>query len=204
MIAAKLITKKLWEFFAYPKPAANIVDELATVFINANLEIAPLVRAILNRPEFYSVEAKQGLVRTPTEWSVALMVHTGLTAAAIGIFNFGEGMGQRVFDPPNVAGWKSNHYWMTTSAVSGRANVAKKVAGLMRANNGWNHLYAMSSAASVDAVAAQFGLALSALSRQVLIDAHTAERLASNGSVAKAVTNLLIMIMLTAEMNVPT
>ena len=204
LIAAKLIAKKLWEFFAHPKPAANIVDELATVFINANLEIAPLVRAILNRPEFYSVEAKQGLVRTPTEWSVALMVHTGLTAAAIGIFNFGEGMGQRVFDPPNVAGWKSNNYWMTTSAVSGRANLAKKVAGLMRANNGWNQLYAMSSAAAVDTVAAQFGLTLSALSRQVLVDAHSAERLASNGSVTKAVTNLLIMVMLTAEMNVPT
>jgi hypothetical protein len=35
-----------------------------------------------------------------------------------------------------------------------------------------------------------------------MIDAHQAERVAANGSNSKAITNLLVMMMLTAEMNV--
>jgi uncharacterized protein (DUF1800 family) len=111
-------------------------------------------------------------------------------------------MGQRVFDPPNVAGWKANGYWMTTSALSGRANLAKKVASLMRLNGGFDNLITMSVSQSVDFVADHFGLVLSNISRQSMIDAHQAERVAANGSNSKAITNLLVMMMLTAEMNV--
>jgi uncharacterized protein (DUF1800 family) len=201
-VAARLIAKKVWEFFAYPKPAQNIVDDLATVFLTNDLEIAPLVRAVLLRPEFYSDAAKQGLVRTPTDWIVAILAQTGLTAAAVNVFSFGDRMGQQIFDPPNVAGWKSNSYWLTTSALSGRANVAKKVAGLLRANNGFDGLYVMSAGDAVDYVAAYFGLTLAASSRQALLDAQNAERSAANGTNSKAVTNLLITTMLTGEMNV--
>jgi uncharacterized protein (DUF1800 family) len=202
LIAARLISKKIWEFLAYPKPAQSLVDELANVFVSNNLEIAPLVRAILLRPEFYSPEAKQGLVRTPTEWVVALLVQAGLTAAAVNVFSFGNRMGQTIFDPPNVAGWKSNSYWLTTSALSGRANVAKKVATLMRANGGFDGLSSLSVSDSVDFVTNYFGLTMAPSSRQALIDAHQAERSAANGSNSKAITNLLIMTMLTGEMNV--
>jgi hypothetical protein len=73
----------------------------------------------------------------------------------------------------------------------------------LRANNGFNELYLLSVTDAVDHVINYFGLApMAASSRQALIDAHQAERLASNGTIAKAVTNLLIMTMLTGEMNV--
>lgn len=201
-IAARLIAKKLWEFLAYPKPDAVLLDALAAVFVANNMEIAPLVRAILLRPEFYSVQATQGLVRTPTEWVVSMMVATGLSATAINVFSYGDRMGQTIFDPPNVAGWKNNNAWMTTSAISGRANVAKKVAALCHPGGVFDALVGMSVQASVDFVTAYFGLTMSASSRQSLIDAHQAERAASNGSNTKAVVNLLMMTVLTGEMNV--
>jgi uncharacterized protein (DUF1800 family) len=204
LIAAQLIAKKLWEFLAYPKPAASIVNPLADLFVANNMEIRPLVTAILNHAEFYSAEAKQGLVRTPVEWVVALLARTTQTAAAVGVQGYAESMGQMLFNPPNVAGWKHNSYWMTTSALSGRANLAKKMAGLLRANGGFDGLYAMSVTDSVDYVINYFGLApMAAISRNALIAAHQAERGASNGSNNRAVTNLLVMTMLTGEMNVP-
>jgi uncharacterized protein (DUF1800 family) len=203
-VAAKLIARKLWEFFAYPRPAQNIVDDLAAVFLANDLEVAPLLRALFNRAEFYTTEAKQGLVRTPTEFAVTLLVQTGLSAATIKVFDYADGMGQKVFDPPNVAGWKSNSYWLTTSAISGRANLAKRIVSLLRANNGFNNLYSMSVTQAVDTVIDYLGLApMAPMSRQALIDAHQAERVASNGSLSKAVSNLLGMAMLTGEMNVP-
>ena len=202
LIAAKFIARKLWEYFAYLDPAQNIVDDLAAVFLANNLSVLELLRALFNRSEFYSATAAQGLVRTPTEWVVALLVQTGLSSATIKVWEYGESMGQRIFDPPNVAGWKANSYWMTTSAVSGRANLAKKVASLLRLNGGFDNLITMSVAQSVDHVAAYFGITLSSPTRQALIDAHQAERVAGNGSNSKAITNLLVMTMLTAEMNV--
>ncbi|MCU1361274.1 MAG: hypothetical protein JWN99_2563, partial [Ilumatobacteraceae bacterium] len=201
-IAARLITKKIWEFLAYPKPDAALLDALTAIFIAGNLEIAPLVRAILLRPEFYSPAATQGLVRTPTDWVVSLMACSGQTATAINVFSFGDRMGQTIFDPPNVSGWKSNNAWMTTSALCGRANVAMKVASLLHPGGAFEPLYGMSVTASVDFVTAYFGLTMAASSRQSLIDAHQAERAATNGNNVKAVVNLMIMTMLTGEMNV--
>jgi len=201
-IAATFMARKLWEFFAYDNPAQNIVDDLANVFVANNLSVRELVRALLNRSEFYSAQAKQGSVRSPTEWVVSILVQTGLSAGAIGVFNHGESMGQRVFDPPNVAGWKTNNYWMTTSAISGRANLAKKVASMLRANGGFDDLQAMSVTQAVDHVITYFGLApIAPITRQALIDAYQAERV--SGSNSRAATNLLVTTMLTAEMNVP-
>jgi uncharacterized protein (DUF1800 family) len=203
LIAARLIARKLWTFLAYPNPADNIVFELGDVLIANNMELRPLVRALLLRPEFYTPDAKLGLVRTPTEWAVALLVGSGQTSSAVGLFGLAEGMGQTVFNPPNVAGWKSNSYWLTTSAVSGRALVAKKVAALMRANNGFDNLYAMSTSDAVDTAADVFCVApLTASTKTALVNTLAAERAATNGTNKTSVTNLLTMVMLSGEMNV--
>ena len=203
LVAARLIAKKLWEFLAYPKPAADIVAALGDVFIANNLEIRPLVQAILVHPQFYAAEAINGLVRTPTEWAVALMAYSGLTSAGIGLYGYAERMGQTVFDPPNVAGWKNNTYWLTTSALSGRAAVAKRVASLMRANGGYDYLSGLSTNDAVTSVATAFGLdPLPPATAAAVANAYAAERGASNGTVAKANTGLLILMMLTPEMNV--
>ncbi|HYM96232.1 MAG TPA: DUF1800 family protein, partial [Candidatus Sulfotelmatobacter sp.] len=62
------------------------------------------------------------LVKTPTEF----MVHAaralqgnglaGLIAAA------GSGMGQSVFDPPDVSGWPNNDSWISSNTVVERVN----------------------------------------------------------------------------------
>ena len=202
-IAARYMSRKLWEFLAYPNPASEILDDLSLLFISNDLELRPLIRAILLRPEFYSLTARQGLVRSPVDWSVALLAHSGLTATQAQIFNWSLQMGQRVMDPPNVAGWENNADYLTTGSLSGRANVARRVASQLRLNNGFNYLYAMTPAAAVDNVAAFFGVVLADNTRTAITNAYTNERTAVGGSQNTAATNLLVMIMLTGEMNVP-
>lgn len=204
LVAAKFIATKLWEFLAHPQPQPALIDELAGVFVGAGMELRPLVRAILLHPEFYSSQSRQGLLRSPAEWIVAVLIHSGLTATATRAFDWSILMGQRVFDPPNVAGWKNNDYYLSTAAVSARASWARRVADLMRANGGFDSLGSMASGDAVDSVADFFGIApLAATTRQVLIDAYDAEKTAVGGSVARAITNLLTLTMLTGEMNAP-
>ena len=194
LIAARYITKKLWEFLAHPIPPAGVVDALAPAFA-ADMNLTNLVREILKRPEFYSVTAKQGLVRTPIEYIVALCYYTGLSAENLGVAWRAETTGQQMYQPPNVAGWKPNAYWLNTSAVAGRADFARSVTWRLRQNNGFNNLYAMTAAAAVDYVANYFGIyPQSATTRNALIAARTAEP-----NQWWAATNLITMTMLAPE-----
>ena len=36
-------------------------------------------------------------------------------------------MGQQLFEPPNVSGWRPNEYWLTTSRLWARANWARYI-----------------------------------------------------------------------------
>jgi uncharacterized protein (DUF1800 family) len=200
LIAAKFIAKKLWEFLAYVGPSATIVDALAATFVAGGMEIKPLVQAILNHDEFYSVTARQGLVRTPIEFIVALCYHTGLRPDDFGVAWRAEQTGQQLYQPPNVSGWRPNAYWLNTSALSGRASFAESASYHLRQNSGFNNLYTLSAAAGVDYVANLFGFtgtqALSATTRTMLIDAH-GKALAINRW--WAATDLIVMMLLTPE-----
>jgi uncharacterized protein (DUF1800 family) len=200
LIAARFITKKLWDQFAHPGAPANVVNELADVFLANNFEVMPLMRALLNRPEFYSEQAKQGLVRTPTEYAIAVMYYTGQTAQSLGLSWRSESMGQILFNPPNVAGWKANSYWLNTSALSGRANLAKSVANTLRKNGGFDFIYTMATDAAVDHVANYLGITnMSSVTRNALIAAHQAEKNTTKGNEWWAPTNLLTMALICPE-----
>ena len=80
------------------------------------------MRAIFNHPEFLSTRARQGLVRSPAEWVVACMRAVGISAEDANPQWWMEEMGQQLFEPPDVSGWRSNGYWLTTSRVWARAN----------------------------------------------------------------------------------
>ncbi len=201
-VAARFMTRKLWEFFAGPAITDPVLDALSGVFLASDLDVRTLMRALLLRPEFYGTSVKQGLVRTPVDWMVALCVHTGLTPDELGASWMGERMGQSLFNPPNVAGWKSNAAWLNTSALDGRAQLARRVTWRLRRNDGEAYLSGMTVAAAVDHVAERFGVApLSTTTRNALIAAHQAERDAQRWVSWWAPTNLLTMVMLSPEMH---
>ncbi len=123
-IAARYLAKRLWSFFAYPDPADGIVNDLAATFLSTGLDVRELLRALFNRPEFRSQQARQGLVRSPIEYAVAGMRRTGLSCEVAHPEWFLPEMGQMPFRPPNVAGWKQNEYWISPSASWARHSFA--------------------------------------------------------------------------------
>lgn len=119
--AARFIANKLWGFLAYPAPETAVLDAISAAFVASDLDITALLRAIFLRDEFYSTKARTGLVRTPTEWVVAGLKATGVTGAVANAPWWMEDMGQQLFYAPNVAGWKQNAYWISTTSVWARA-----------------------------------------------------------------------------------
>lgn len=118
---SRFITRKLYQFFVHPDPSAQEIDLLAGVFRTHNLSVRELLRAMLGRPDFWSPRARAALVKSPTEWVVDTLRRTGIPVTEAGAWWAMPAMGQRLFDPPNVAGWKQNAYWVSTATAWGRA-----------------------------------------------------------------------------------
>ncbi len=141
MVAARFIAGKMWSFFAYPNPEPAVLDAIAQPFHDADLDISALVRAIFLHPQFMSAEARVGLVRSPAEWIAACLRCTGLTAANTNPQWWMEAMGQELFEPPNVAGWDENAYWLGTANVctarTGRATSPGRSTRAARSTRPW-------------------------------------------------------------------
>ena len=125
-LVARFVARKLWLFLAGPNPSNSTLTTIADAFA-ANLDITDLLRAIFLHADFWTTATRQGLVRSPIEFVVAVMRSTGLDAATANPQWWLESMGQEPFDPPNVSGWRTNGYWISTSSASARAGFVRYV-----------------------------------------------------------------------------
>jgi uncharacterized protein (DUF1800 family) len=201
-IAAKFIAAKMWSFFAYPNPEQAVVDAIAQDFLDDDLAVDTLVRSIFNHPSFLSDEAKQGLVRTPVEWIVATMRALSITAEDANPQWWMEDMGQQLFEPPNVSGWRPNDYWLTTSRLWSRANWSRYI---IWQDNVQNTLSGITSMTVHDAVQAGFDLfgidSPSDHTRMKLEAWLTLQRADTHAWTNWTFINLLTLVMLCPEMN---
>ena len=201
-IAARFIAKKMWSFFAYPSPDATIVTTIADAFLTADLSIAELVRAIFNHPAFLSDTAKQGLARSPVEWVVACMRAAALTAGDANPQWWMEDMGQQLFEPPNVSGWRPNEYWLTTSRLWTRANWTRYLIWRNGAGDTLNAITTMNVHDAVQYGFDQLGIdSPSSHTRSNLEAWLTAQRADHNAWTNWSFINLLTLLMLSPEMN---
>jgi len=135
---ARYLVKKLFEFFVYPLDGSTgdkaTIDRFADVYMNRNHSIKELVRAIFTSDEFFSQRARFALVKSPVEIVVGAIRMLGArynpgtsaregasnnTLAAISIF-----LGQDLFNPPDVSGWRLNLGWINTSTLLNRFTYA--------------------------------------------------------------------------------
>ncbi len=175
-VVARFMANKLWEFFAYQRPSPDIVASLAAAF-EPGLDVKTLLRAIFNHPQFRSDQARQGLVRTPVEYVVAVLTAIGRGAEQFHPEWFLENMGQELWNPPNVSGWRPNGYWVNTSAFTARAEFAQSIGWRLREGGYWDDVADLPAEVAADRAAVTFGIhPLSSTSRQAILDWFAASR----------------------------
>lgn len=121
---ARFLTTKLWRYFISGSAPAAAVNELASVFVAAGMNIKELMRALLKRPEFWAASNRRALVKNPSQYVVDFYRCVGLRFVDQQSTWFMRRMGQELFAPPNVAGWGVNGYWLSTATMWGRARFA--------------------------------------------------------------------------------
>jgi uncharacterized protein (DUF1800 family) len=174
--AARFLSKKLWEWFAYPAPDLSLVDELADLFVASGYEVRPLVQAILTHDEFYTERAMTSTAKTPVDFALqailALDVQTTMEELAGSI----DRMGMSLFNPPSVNGWNHSEAWLATSRYRERFSTAQAIAaGRSKKSTSSSPKLLDPNAANtgeiVDGLLARLGVGnVPAASRQALID----------------------------------
>jgi uncharacterized protein (DUF1800 family) len=126
-VAADFLSKKLWQEFGEAASGGvptDVAGAMRSALVSSGFDIRPWVRAMLTHDRFYADATKNGLVRQPVEYVVALLVATGLSAVDGAQTWLMERTGQRLLYPPNVSGWKPNGYWINASAMGARQEMA--------------------------------------------------------------------------------
>ena len=123
---AVLIAGKLAAHFVTAQPAKSYVSSLADTFRRSKYDMKTLIRAMFTSPEFSAGSSYRSLVKSPTEFMVHSARALGSTAPGTSklIAGSGSGMGQSLFDPPDVNGWPNNESWISSNTVVVRVNFA--------------------------------------------------------------------------------
>lgn len=121
---APFIAGKLHKFFHGVDPSTQRRADLATIFRNANLEIRPLVEAILRDPMFFDASVRMSRAKLPVEWVTNAFAATGASDGGWQA-SVANNLGQLPFYPPSVAGWPGGTRWLAAANAIARADLAK-------------------------------------------------------------------------------
>lgn len=119
---AQFISAKVAQHFVAAVPDVSYVTRLADAFRRSKYDMKTLMRAVLTSPEFSAAQSYRTLVKSPTEFMVHSARALGATNLSKVIAAAGSGMGQTLFDPPDVGGWPNNESWISSNTVVERVN----------------------------------------------------------------------------------
>lgn len=146
---ARRVTSLLWSYFAYPVDLDDpIVDELAATYQAGDTRIQPVLEQIFLHPEFYSQTARGALVKSPAEYMAGALhqLDAELDPDPVDlkkIANRTNNMGQLLFDPPSVFGWRGGTTWVEANGLLERARVAEWIADTRSGNGGRGFHYSL-------------------------------------------------------------
>ena len=134
---ARRLARKLWHFFVSELEAPDLafVEAVATVYLQNNTEMKPVVRYILGSPWFLDQSRVYARYSWPAEFVIRAIREVGWTGFSVNTARTPmTNMGQTLFEPPDVAGWTQGQGWFSTGAMLARVNFAASLASNQRFN----------------------------------------------------------------------
>jgi hypothetical protein len=127
---AKFLASKLYAFLvSETPPPKEILVSLAVLLHKSDYDLAGIVRTILGSRLFYSEHAYRKRVKWPVE--CALGAVNAAVPERVPLSDVVEPlakMGQALFAPPNVKGWRTGTDWLNSATLLARNNFTEKVA----------------------------------------------------------------------------
>jgi uncharacterized protein (DUF1800 family) len=113
---APFFVEKLWSYFVPVPPDAATKRALEGLYVGSEWQVRPVVEAILRHPALYTGPR---MVKPPIVYTAGLLRGLGRGVDTTSWVWLADGAGQRLFHPPNVAGWEDDR-WLDTASFRGR------------------------------------------------------------------------------------
>jgi uncharacterized protein (DUF1800 family) len=121
---APFLVEKLWDYFVGTPIEPSAHTRLADVYRHSGHQIKPVVREILEHPALYRGLDAPDMVKSPVVYLVGALRACRQPITRDDWVHLLEGMGQRPFSPPSVAGWKWGTAWLSTNTMRSRFDAA--------------------------------------------------------------------------------
>jgi uncharacterized protein (DUF1800 family) len=128
---ARRLATKLYTFFVSETnaPDPSFINQLASVYLQNDTEIFPVVQEILSAVPFQAESNFFTRYSWPAEFVIKSMKEIGWNGFSLGsTLSPLVNMSQQLFEPPNVAGWVLRQAWFSTGAMLTRMNFASTLA----------------------------------------------------------------------------
>jgi uncharacterized protein (DUF1800 family) len=125
----EFVAAKLYRYFVRDDIAPAVKTELGRSFKASGYQIKPLLKRIFLSKDFYSERSVSTQIKSPVVLVISTYKKIGLRELPT-IPDFGRltaGLGQTLFDPPNVAGWAGGRTWITPATLMQRGNLFRDV-----------------------------------------------------------------------------
>lgn len=120
---AKYITTKIYREFVNAKLNEKRIEKLAENFFNSGYDIAQLMKEIYTSDWFYDDENIGAKIVSPVELIVRFKKYFEIEFLQLKyLINYQKALGQVLFFPPNVAGWKGDATWIDGASLLIRLN----------------------------------------------------------------------------------
>jgi uncharacterized protein (DUF1800 family) len=128
-VTGEFVAAKIYRHFVREDISPAVRTELGREFRQSGYRIKPLMTRILLSKDFYSPASYATQIKSPVHLVVSTYRKMGLREVPT-IPDFGRmtgGLGQSLFDPPNVAGWAGGRTWITPATLLQRGNMFRDV-----------------------------------------------------------------------------
>jgi uncharacterized protein (DUF1800 family) len=134
---AKFLAGKLARFFVSDPPDDTLVSNLASTYLSSGYDIRSVLRALFKSDAFSSDAAYHALIKSPAEFVAGTLRSLDVGTNGTGLPAIMAGLGQQLFNPPNVAGWHGGPAWIATNTMLTRDNMANALASATKAESGF-------------------------------------------------------------------
>lgn len=125
---ARFIAGKFYREFVSPDTDAQAVERLASVLRDGHYAMRPFLRALFLDADFWDAAHRGQLVKSPVDLLVGFMRSFGVSLPDGEVIEtYSTDLGQQLFEPPSVQGWKGGLTWLTPQTVNLRALMMQRL-----------------------------------------------------------------------------
>lgn len=124
---AQYICRKLYRLFVNNEVNESHVAELSARFFRNDYDITDLLRVMFNAEWFYDPKNFGAVIISPVELIVKYKKYCKVELEDEQMLALQHVLGQTLFSPPNVAGWKGGKSWIDSNSLIQRLHMPRAI-----------------------------------------------------------------------------